>query len=397
MASSTRSFAVVDKRYADGRFDPVRTIAAFGDKIRAAAGESSNYELVVKQAKLGGNGPHHGQCSRQPGTWHDLYRQSWIIPTFIPYSTTSRGSPRSSASRRRATPTRWNSTTAKIMLGKQETLHEVNWENLQSRVGGEKLAGLIGGSRLVGMVNWTMLPGMSRIWERLLVDVLPHIKGRPTVFADLADPEKRTSEDIRAAPRSLDAVSRSNVDVILGLNLKEAMQVAAVLQLPSRGDPEATIAEEAAAIRDRPEYRLRGDPPEDGRRRRPRRKSRPTSPGLSSSSRPSAREPATISTRASASGESSAWASKRASAPAWRRAGSTCDRPRVPLWPSWPSSSPNCRRRRGKGGDQERSGRRDFFQTSNQSRSRKSSIVKPASWTIPRHRDRIDRIVAWED
>ena len=34
--------AVVDTRYADGRYDPVRTIAALGDKIRAAAGESSN-------------------------------------------------------------------------------------------------------------------------------------------------------------------------------------------------------------------------------------------------------------------------------------------------------------------------------------------------------------------
>src|SRR4051812_27669317 len=49
--------AVVDKRFADGGFDPVRTIASMGDKIRAAAGESSNYELVVTQRKLGGNGP----------------------------------------------------------------------------------------------------------------------------------------------------------------------------------------------------------------------------------------------------------------------------------------------------------------------------------------------------
>src|SRR5215207_2016558 len=49
--------AVVDKRQNHAKYDPVRTIAHLGSKISNAAGESSNYELVVKQMKLGGNGP----------------------------------------------------------------------------------------------------------------------------------------------------------------------------------------------------------------------------------------------------------------------------------------------------------------------------------------------------
>ena len=49
--------AVVDKRYDSDRFDPVESIAAMARKILGAAGESSNYELVVKHRKLGGNGP----------------------------------------------------------------------------------------------------------------------------------------------------------------------------------------------------------------------------------------------------------------------------------------------------------------------------------------------------
>src|SRR5436305_1870323 len=49
--------AVVDKRQDNVRFDPVRTIAQLGQKIQSAAGQSSNYEMVVKQTKLGGNGP----------------------------------------------------------------------------------------------------------------------------------------------------------------------------------------------------------------------------------------------------------------------------------------------------------------------------------------------------
>src|SRR4051794_28005605 len=49
--------AVVDKRHAHDRYDAIRTIAALGAKITGASGESSNYELVVKRMKLGGNGP----------------------------------------------------------------------------------------------------------------------------------------------------------------------------------------------------------------------------------------------------------------------------------------------------------------------------------------------------
>src|SRR3954452_2424607 len=49
--------SVVDKRHDLERFDRVKTIDTLGDKIKNAAGQSSNYELVVTQQKLGGNGP----------------------------------------------------------------------------------------------------------------------------------------------------------------------------------------------------------------------------------------------------------------------------------------------------------------------------------------------------
>src|SRR5450432_2565809 len=49
--------AVVDKRHSFNEYDPVKTIAELGQKILNAAGQSSNYELVPRQMKLGGNGP----------------------------------------------------------------------------------------------------------------------------------------------------------------------------------------------------------------------------------------------------------------------------------------------------------------------------------------------------
>ncbi len=48
---------VVSKREDMTRYLPFETIEAFGERIAAAAGHSTNFEFVVKQRKLGGNGP----------------------------------------------------------------------------------------------------------------------------------------------------------------------------------------------------------------------------------------------------------------------------------------------------------------------------------------------------
>src|SRR6188474_740396 len=48
---------VVDKRTGPENYTRVETIASLGERISRAAGLSSNLELVVRQQKLGGNGP----------------------------------------------------------------------------------------------------------------------------------------------------------------------------------------------------------------------------------------------------------------------------------------------------------------------------------------------------
>src|SRR5689334_20636436 len=59
--------AVVDKRQDGNHYDPVRTIDQLADKIKKAAGQSSNYEMVIKQQKLGGNGPIMGNALASMG------------------------------------------------------------------------------------------------------------------------------------------------------------------------------------------------------------------------------------------------------------------------------------------------------------------------------------------
>jgi sugar/nucleoside kinase (ribokinase family) len=241
--------AVVDKRYSSTHFDPVRTIAVLADKIRNAAGASSNYELVVKHRKLGGNGPIMANALASLGldvTYIGNLGYPTIHPVFQEFATRARVINIAEPGHTDAL----EFADGKVMLGKHETLNDVNWENLVGRVGRDDLSRLIDGAKLIGLVNWTMLPQMSRIWEQLLEEVLPRVERQArTLFIDLADPEKRTHEDIRHALTLLTRF-QDEVDVLLGLNLKEAVEIAAVLGLPGRSDPEATIEADAAAIRE---------------------------------------------------------------------------------------------------------------------------------------------------
>jgi len=240
--------AVVDKRHDHGKFEPIKTIDRFGAKITAAAGESSNYELVVKQRKLGGNGPIMANALASMGldvTYVGNLGYPNIDPVFQDFAKKAKVISIAEPGHTDAL----EFDDGKLMLGKHETLHDVNWDNLLSRVGRDNLKKLMDGAHLIGMVNWTMLPNMSRIWAKLLDEIIPNSeRHQRKLFIDLADPEKRTQGDILDALKLLTRF-QDQVDVILGLNLKESLEVADVLGLPGKSDPEAAIEENARAIR----------------------------------------------------------------------------------------------------------------------------------------------------
>ncbi|HYO11076.1 MAG TPA: hypothetical protein VER17_19075 [Tepidisphaeraceae bacterium] len=240
--------AVVDKRRGHDRYEPIRTIDALGQKICDAAGESSNYELVVKQMKIGGNGPIMANALVNlglPVTYVGNLGYPTIHPVFAEFARKatvhSIGEP--------AHTDALEFEDGKLMLGKLEPLNDANWDNLMGRLGKEKLTELLSGSHLIAMVNWTMLPHMTRVWAKLLDEIVPNIERHSRkLFIDLCDPEKRTAEDIVEAMRLLSRF-QDQVDVVLGLNLKESVEVADVLGLPGRSNAEEAIEEHARAIR----------------------------------------------------------------------------------------------------------------------------------------------------
>jgi sugar/nucleoside kinase (ribokinase family) len=239
--------AVVDKRRGE-QFDAIPTIENFGRKILAAMGQSGNFELVVKQAKLGGNGPIMANAMAAAGIGVN-YIGAVGFPTLHPvFEEMARRANVISIAEPGHTDA-LEFTDGKLMLGKYSHLTDVNWNNLMLRVGKDTLAKMVADSKVFGFVNWTMLPYLSDIWRQLLASGFLKQGGVRRIFmVDLCDPEKRPSSHIGEAMEIL-TDAQEQADVILGLNLKESTTIADVIGIPVQGDPEPQIEQTAAKIR----------------------------------------------------------------------------------------------------------------------------------------------------
>src|SRR5580658_5650674 len=232
---------VVDKRESAEVYQRLPTIAQLAARLAAAAGKSTNVELVNQITKLGGNGPIMANALASFGikvTYLGVLGYPTLHPIFEDFA--RRAEVYSIADP--GTTDALEFEDGKIMVGKHASLKQVNWKNIQDRFGFDRFADKFGGADLVGFVNWTMLPYMSDLWESILKEICPAMKGRRRIlFFDLADPEKRTREDIL---RALDLIGRfeEHFDVILGLNEKEAHEVGEVFGLkPAAATPEALM------------------------------------------------------------------------------------------------------------------------------------------------------------
>jgi sugar/nucleoside kinase (ribokinase family) len=232
---------VVDKRESAEVYTRLPTIAQLAARLAAAAGKSTNIELVQHITKLGGNGPIMANALASFGikvTYLGVLGYPSLHPIFLDFAKRAEVHSISNP----GTTDALEFDDGKIMVGKHASLKEVTWETIQARFGRERFAEKFGASDLVGFVNWTMLPYMSDLWEALLKEICPSMIGpRRTIFFDLADPEKRTRADIAHA---LDLIGRFEqyFNVILGLNEKEAHEIGDVFGIrPSDATPEALL------------------------------------------------------------------------------------------------------------------------------------------------------------
>src|SRR5436190_24317098 len=195
---------VVDKRESAETYTRLPKIDQFAARLAAAAGRSTNVELVSQLTKLGGNGPIMANALASFGlkvTYLGILGYPNIHPVFAELSAHAHAYSIAEPGYTDAI----EFEDGKIMLGKHQSLKQMNWENIKARFGLDKFVTHFGSADLVGFVNWTMLTAMSDIWSAVLAEICPKLKGtRRKLFVDLADPEKRTGEDIR---RALDRIA----------------------------------------------------------------------------------------------------------------------------------------------------------------------------------------------
>ncbi len=222
---------VVDKREDAESYQRLPTIGRLAERLAEAAGHSTNIELVNARTKLGGNGPILANALASFGlrvTCLGALGFPNIHPVFQSFAQRAEVHSIGEAGHTDAL----EFEDGKIMLVKSTPLNEITWTNIQARFGRERFRAKFHSADMVAFVNWTMIPHMSNVWEALLDELCPALPGpRRKLFFDLADPEKRPPADIAHA---LELIARFEkyFDVILGLNEKEACELAEVLGLP---------------------------------------------------------------------------------------------------------------------------------------------------------------------
>ncbi len=236
-------------------FTPISSIPEFAARIAGAAGKSTNLEFYPLMDKLGGNGPIMAAALLAGGA-RITYVGSLGKPVLhsVFQSFASRAEVISLCEP--ATTIAVEFGDGKLMLGQLRSLDSITLARIEEVMGACRFRAELGSADLVALVNWTMIPNMTGIFRDLVTGVLPGLPPRPagapprTYFFDLADPEKRTREDLLEA---LSLIGRFGAfgNVTLGLNLKEAQQVAGALGLASPEKDEASLRAACASIREK--------------------------------------------------------------------------------------------------------------------------------------------------
>ncbi len=223
---------VVDKRLDSETYTRMEKIEDLAKRIDRASGLSTNIEFFPIQKKIGGNGPI--MCnSLTKYNANITYIGALGVPVIDPvFNEMAENATLFSIANNGHTDA-LEFDDGKLLLGKMSSLNDVTYEKLIHALGKDLLLELLGNCDLFASVNWSMIPYMTDLWGKLLKEIVPLLPTktkRPIFFVDLADPEKRENVEIKACLDLLKSFT-NKFFVVLGLNKKEAYDIANVLQL----------------------------------------------------------------------------------------------------------------------------------------------------------------------
>ena len=227
----------------------------FAERISEAAGRSANFEFVPQVVKLGGNGPIMANSLGSfgmPITYLGNLGAPNVHPVFAEFAARCE---RVISIAEPAYTDAIEFEDGKLMCGKSEGLRLVNWENILQHLPLAELKGLFAKSEFIALVNWTMILHTTAILRSVLAEVVPTLPpladgSKRWMFFDLADPAKRTRDDI-AELLDVAIEFQKHFRVVLGLNFQESRQIGGVLGLGEPGEGQEDVATHAARIQAR--------------------------------------------------------------------------------------------------------------------------------------------------
>lgn len=227
---------VVEERIDEDHFERVPTLDNYGKKISAAAGMSLNIELVPIRKKLGGNGPILASAlldQELDVTYLGALGKDAVDPLFSPVS--DRAEVISFCDPAHTDAIEF--FDGKIISCKLEPLKFADWAHLKAAASPEDLAKIYDRSDVIVFANWSLLVHANDIWHGIYNEVVPLMNQnvRKTLFVDLADPHRRKKSELSEALDLL-KMYQTVFDVILGLNRKEAIEIAELVGIGDAAD-----------------------------------------------------------------------------------------------------------------------------------------------------------------
>ncbi|MDR2372180.1 MAG: carbohydrate kinase family protein [Puniceicoccales bacterium] len=217
-------FAAVDRRFGPGdNFRKIGKIQQFAERISHASGKSTNIELFPIDQRIGGNGPILAQTLAFYGVHVQLmgalgnplkpiFRQ--LSPQINPISVGNPGITNAI-----------EFEDGKLLFGVTYPLDHITLGNILPYIheNGEKIFDC----DVLCFTNWTMLIHLNEILAFFRDQIREDCQ--KFCFFDLADPEKRSAADIHDILQLIQLYTQKRT-TILGLNLKEAEQIATALR-----------------------------------------------------------------------------------------------------------------------------------------------------------------------
>lgn len=229
----------VQERFGVGNnFTPFLKLLDFGEKIKQASTSNLNIELYTKTEKMGGNGPLLANTLAHLGVQVD-YVGTLGIPTHSIFNdfvekthAISIGQPGESQA--------LEFKDGKLILGNTQSLDNITYEQITRYIPENVLVNAYDKAELICFQNWTMIMHLTKILQKILTNIWEKLKANDQriCFFDLADPAKRSPQDVKALLKLLPKF-KSKAKVFLGINRSEALYIAQLMRRPTPNTPDS--------------------------------------------------------------------------------------------------------------------------------------------------------------